>query len=53
MSGYFEVALELDLLLGNLNVALVRLFYKDELVSVTPDDVNCLFVATILELKHF
>jgi hypothetical protein len=47
-----EVSFELDLLLRNLDVALVRLLDEDDLVAVAANDVGGLAVAAILKIKR-
>jgi hypothetical protein len=47
-----EVSLELDLLLRNLDVTLVRLLDEDDLVAVAANDVGGLAVAAILKIKR-
>jgi hypothetical protein len=47
-----EVSLELDLLLRNLDVTLVRLLDEDDLIAVAANDVGSLAVAAILKIKR-
>ena len=48
MAGNFKVTLELKLLLGNVNVTLIRLFDENDFVAVTSNDVGSFFVTAIL-----
>jgi len=51
MARNFKVTLELKLLLGNIDIILIRLFNKNNLVPVTSDDISGFFVTAVLKLN--